>query len=107
MPKQYRDYHLTPKNTTKSALRKRHNKRYSMNESAFDRICRDDKKEQSEEPRNKRSTDVLQLENRIADLQNDLHRETSKNKEFQKEIETLQRNITVLKRNDTLNGDKG
>jgi len=94
MPKQYRDFHLTPKRNKNSEHRPvRRKRRHRSVASGFDEhkeTERETEKRSSLESKNR------VLENKVVDLKNDLHRESLKSKRDREEMARLQSKINEL-----------
>eukprot|EP00487_Bulimina_marginata_P001717 TRINITY_DN14055_c0_g1_i1.p1 TRINITY_DN14055_c0_g1~~TRINITY_DN14055_c0_g1_i1.p1 ORF type:complete len:118 (-),score=5.85 TRINITY_DN14055_c0_g1_i1:119-472(-) len=92
MPKQYRDYHLTPKSSktarSKQIQQSRRRRYYSLNLSRAHQEISNEESKDSEESKQalicykdeyyKLRDSYCLLENQMVDIKNDLHRETSK-----------------------------
>merc|ERR1719397_911737 len=95
MPKQYRDFHLTPKTGKRSKPRRQRTgrKRYKSVASGFD------EHKEAEEDSSKFVTLESQnrvLENRVVDLKNDLRRESARVRKDREEMQRLQSQINSL-----------
>ena len=96
MPKQYRDYHLTPKNKAAEMRSSSQRKlRFSMSRSQS--ISSDDGKDSEEAISYK--TEYYKLQSMNQALQNDLNREMCKTEQYKNEIVSLQQRIIELSEN--------
>merc|ERR1719334_283502 len=96
MPRQYRDFHLTPKSKKKSSKTRPTTGRRRRYKSVASGFAEAKETEEDTEKFSTLESTNRALQNRIVDLKNDLRRESAKARKDREEMERLQSKITQL-----------
>merc|ERR1719300_826532 len=96
MPRQYQDFHLTPKSKKKSSKTRPTTGRRRRYKSVASGFAEAKETEEDTEKFSTLESTNRALQNRIVDLKNDLRRESAKARKDREEMERLQSKITAL-----------